>query len=145
MSIIDVSTPGYALDIVASSFLFDGDTLSAAIRSLEWNLSREEELIHLNGLEDAQARTKGHRTYSGSCEIPMKQWMLFVQKQGGPDVVGSREYTLEAQGSPEGDASLYSVTMRKFRFLNLGANYDKSAAMAKLTFSVLSVDYNITS
>ena len=145
MGVIDVSTPGYALDIVASNLLFDRDTLSAAMRSLEWNLNQEEELIHLQGLQDAQARTKGHRTYSGSCEWPMKQWMLFVQKQGGPDAVGSREYTMEAQGTPDGDTALYQVSMKRFRFLNVGVNIDKSASMAKLTFSFLSVDYDVVS
>lgn len=141
---IDVGTPGYAIDITAAEFQFNGQTLSAAIVEMEWNTKTEEELVHFQGLQDPQERTKGQRSHDGTCTWGARQWALFCQTFGGRDAVLNREFTLVANCEPENDPLLYTYTFKKFRMHSDSGNLNKSAGMTKVTFSYLSFEQETT-
>lgn len=141
---IDVGTPGYAIDITAAEFQFNGQTLSAAIVEMEWNTKTEEELVHYQGLQDPQERTKGQRSHDGTCTWGARQWALFCQTFGGRDAVLNREFTLVVNCEPESDPLLYTYTFNKFRMHSDAGNLNKSAGMTKVTFSYLSFEQETT-
>ena len=80
---IDVNTPGYAIDITAASFKFDGETLSVAITEMDFNTKTTEEVLHMQGLQDPVERSKGQREHSGTLTWGARQYALFCKKHGG--------------------------------------------------------------
>lgn len=140
MGVIDVGTEGNCIDITSAEMMFNGDTLSAAVSTLEWTCKTEEEVIHYQGLQDAQERTAGQRTYEASLTWGTRQYVLFCEKMGGWDAVKNMEFTLVVNASPRNDPKLYSFTFRKFRLKDDSMNLDKSASMNKISASFLSYD-----
>lgn len=141
---IDVGTPGFAIDITASSFKFDGDALSAALTEMEWNCKTSEEVLHFQGLQDPQERSAGQREYDASVTWGARQYALFVDKQGGWDAVNNREYTLVVQAQPRNDPHLYTYTFNKFRMHSDSNSLNKSAGVVKISCSFLSYDVTPT-
>lgn len=141
---IDVGTAGYAIDITAAEFKFSGQSISAAITEMEWNTKTEEELVHFQGLQDPQERTKGQRSHDGTCSWGARQWALFCQTFGGRNAVLNREFNLVVNCKPENDNKLYTYTFNKFRTHSDSGNLNKSAGMTKVTFSFLSFDLDVT-
>lgn len=137
---IDVGSPGFAIDITSAELQFDGDTLSAAVSTMEWSCKTEEEVIHYQGLQDPQERTAGQRTYEASLTWGTRQYVLFCEREGGWDAVKNRAYTLVVNASPKNDPKLYSFTFRQLRLHSDSMNLDKSASMNKISASFLSYD-----
>jgi hypothetical protein len=137
MADIDVGTPGFAIDITAADFLFDGQSLSAAIESMEWSTKTEEELVHYQGEEDPVDRTKGQRTHEANLAWGTRQYLLFCAYFGGEAGIKGKEFTLEVQGRPENDPNLYGFTFYRFRLLDDGMNFDKSASKNKVRASFM--------
>lgn len=137
---IDVGTPGFGLDITSAEMQFDGDTLSAAISTMEWSTKTDEELVHFQGLEDPQERTAGQRSHEASLTWGTRQYVLFCEKMGGWNAVKDREFTLVVNASPKNDPKLYSFTFNKIRLHSDSVNLDKSASMNKISASFLSFE-----
>ena len=137
---IDVGTPGFGIDITAAELQFDGDTLSAAVSTMEWSAKTEEEIVHFQGLQDPQERTAGQRSYEATITWGTRQYVLFCERQGGWDQVKNQEFTLVVNASPKNDSKLYSFTFNKLRLHSDSINLDKSASMNKISASFLSYD-----
>lgn len=137
---IDVGTPGFAQDITSASFEFDGYALSAALVEMEWNCKTSEEVLHFQGLQDPQERSAGQREYDASITWGARQYALFVDKQGGWNVVKNKEYTLVVYSVPQNDPNFYTYTFNKFRMHSDGNSLNKSAGVVKISCSFLSYD-----
>lgn len=140
---IDVGTPGYAIDITAAEFLFDGEKLSAAIESCKPTTKQEEEMVYFQGEEDPQERTKGQRSHECAMVWGTRQFMLFCEYFGGRDAVSNREFTLTLLGRPENDDKIYQFTMYGFRILGDDANFDKSASKNNIPCSFLKREWKV--
>ncbi len=140
---IDVNTPGYAIDITAASFKFDGETLSVAITEMDFNTKTTEEVLHMQGLQDPVERSKGQREHSGTLTWGARQYALFCKKLGGWDVVKNREFTLVAQAEPENDPHIYTHTFASLRLHSDSNALNKSAGVAKIEFSYLGYDLEV--
>lgn len=150
MGQIDVGTPGFSIDITASEFKFDGNTLSTGIESLEINAKQEEEMTWFQGDEEAQERNAGQRSYEGSGVLGTRQFMLFMQavsanSNGEIDYAAfkDKEFELTLFGAPKNDNKLYEFQLHKFRLLNDAINFDKSASKNKFTCSWTRMDMRI--
>lgn len=143
MSVIDVGTAGFAIDITSAQIQFDGDTLSAAISSMEWSTKTDEETAHFQGLQDPQERTAGQRTHEATLSWGARQYALFCRQQGGWSVVKDKEYTLVVNAEPKNDDKLYSYTFYKLRLHSDSVNLDKSVSMVKISASFLSFDQEV--
>ena len=140
MGQIDLGSSGLAIDITCAEMIFDGDRLSAALASMEWSTKTDEELIHLQGLEDPQERTAGQRSHEATVTWVTRQYVRFCELMGGWDVVKDMEFTLVVNASPKNDPKFYSFTFNKFRLLSDSFNLDKSASMNKISCSFLSFE-----
>jgi hypothetical protein len=132
---IDVASPGYAIDITSAEFRFDGDRLSAAVESLDYNMKTDEEIVHLQGLQDPQERTAGQRMYDGNITWATRQWLRFADLNGGLDEVTNKVFTLTVIASPKNDPAVYEFTFYDFRMHSDGGNIDKSASKTKVACS----------
>lgn len=137
---IDVSTPGFAIDITTAEFIINGETLSAAVKSMEYSKKNEEEMIHLQGDPDPQERTKGQNSYEASMVWGMRQFLLMCERFGGEAALSNQEFTLVVNATPENDDKLYQYTFRKFRMKDHSGNFDKSASEAKVGCSFFKVE-----
>jgi len=137
---IDVSTPGFAIDITTAEFIFDGETLSAAVKSMEYSKKNEEEMIHFQGAQDPQERTAGQNTYEGNMVWGMRQYLLMCERFGGEAALSNREFTFVVNATPENDDKLYQYTFYKFRMKDHSGNFDKSAGEAKVGCSFFKVE-----
>ena len=143
MSQIDVSTPGFAIDITTCEFIFDGATLSAAVQSMEYARKNEEEVIHYQGSKKPKERTAGQDSFEGSMVWGARQWALFCARFGGEDNVVDKEFTFVCNATPQNDTKLYSYTFYKLRMKDSGGNFDKSAGMVKVNCSYLDYESEV--
>lgn len=136
---IDVSTPGNSIDITSAGFRFEGDELSAAIESLDYNTKTDEELTFLQGTQDAHERTLGQRTHDGNVTWATRQWMRFCEREGGEDAVLNKEYdSFTCVAEPANNKGrVYKLTFFQFRMHSPSGNIDKSAGKTKVACSWL--------
>lgn len=137
---IDVGSPGYGIDITTAEFQIDGDTLSAALKSMEFSAKTDEEIIHLQGLQDPSERTPGQTTYEGSVTWATRQFLLFCARYGGWKVVRNKEFTLVVNATPQNDTRFYEFKFLKFRMKDFSSGFDKGASEMKISCSFLDYD-----
>jgi hypothetical protein len=137
---IDVGTPGFSIDITACEIKIDGQTLSAAMESMEPSIKQEEELTWLHGLQEPQERSAGQRSYECQAVMPTRQFLLLVEAlaAGNFDDFQNLELSMTIHGRPRNDDKMYEFQLNKFRFLDHGFNLDKSASKNKMRCSYLS-------
>lgn len=137
---IDVSTSGFGIDITTAEFIFDGETLSAAVKSMEYSKKNEEEMVHFQGSQNPQERTAGQNTYEASMVWGMKQYLLMCSRFGGDEALSNREFTLVVNASPRNENKFYQYTFRKLRMKAHGGNFDKSPSEAKVECSFFALE-----
>jgi hypothetical protein len=140
---IDVSTPGFGIDVTSAEFLFDGESLSAAIESMEFSTKTDEEIVHFQGLQDPQERTAGQRSHEATLTWGTRQYLLFCDRFGGWDEVKNKEFTLVVNAEPRNDDKVYSLTFYAFRLHSDSINLDKSASKNKISASFLSFESEV--
>ena len=140
---IDVGSPGFGIDITAARFSFDGETLSAACKEMDYSSKTDEEIIHLQGEQDPAERTAGQTSYEGSITWATRQWLRFCARFGGEAVVRNKEFTLVVNGSPQNDPAEYEFTFYKFRMHSFAGNFSKSAAETKVSCSFLKFEQEV--
>lgn len=149
MADLDIATPGYSIDITSAEFRFDGDKISAAVESMTRNTKTDEELTHLQGLQDPQERTAGQRTHDGDMTWATRQWLLFCALVGGADgenaVLNKVFGSLTVITSPLNNDKVYQFTYKQFRMHSVSDNLDKSAGKTKVTCSWLSQEKKVVS
>jgi hypothetical protein len=149
MGNIDVGSPGWGIDRAVAEFRFDGDRLSAAIESMDFDEKTDEEMIHFQGLTKPQDRTLGQDTFSGNFSWGLRQFINFaaliaandgVTDMPALDYIKRKEFTFTCIASPPNDSNRYKVTFQRLRLLGLSSNIDQAAAKAKVPFSFMDRD-----